>query len=170
MENVITEIKWQKRKKDRASVYIDGEFAFGVPAIVIAELRLKVGQAVDAESMTEIVAQAERDGAWNDALKYVCRSVRSVREIKDYLARKEYEPSAIAYAVEKLLGTLRIAALDDGTVFVYSEAFEKNTKVRTANAHPFERPQILCLIVICNVGEHNDKIAITEGHIFLLSV
>jgi len=103
MENVITEIKWQKRKKDRASVYIDGEFAFGVPAIVIAELRLKVGQAVDAESMTEIVAQAERDGAWNDALKYVCRSVRSVREIKDYLARKEYEPSAIAYAVEKLL-------------------------------------------------------------------
>ena len=103
MENVITEIKWQKRKRDRASVYIDGEFAFGAPAIVIAELRLKVGQTVDAESMSAIVAEAERDGAWNDALKYVSRSVRSVREIRDYLARKEYEPSAITYAVDKLL-------------------------------------------------------------------
>jgi hypothetical protein len=48
MTGRVTALKYQKRRRDRVSVYLDGRFVFGVPEIVAA--RLQVGQSLsDAE-------------------------------------------------------------------------------------------------------------------------
>ena len=38
MAGTITALEYQKKNRDRVSVYLDGRFAFGLPALVAAHL------------------------------------------------------------------------------------------------------------------------------------
>jgi regulatory protein len=48
----ITNLKTQKRNRDRVSVYLDGDFAFGLALIEAA--RLHVGQVLSEEEIAEL--------------------------------------------------------------------------------------------------------------------
>lgn len=54
-EQRITSIEVQEKRGNRRSIFIDGRFALGVDESVIADLGLRVGQAIDEEQLQAAV-------------------------------------------------------------------------------------------------------------------
>jgi regulatory protein len=100
----ITAIETQQRDPDRVSVFVDGVFAFGLPALVAVQESLRVGDALSEEQLTRLRALDEQAKAVNAAMNLLARRPRSEREIRDQLKRKGYPPESIDAAVAKLEG------------------------------------------------------------------
>lgn len=99
----ITDIQIQKNNKTRANVYIDGEFAFGLEMLTVMKSGLKIGADVSAEKLEEAVFDSEKTAAFDKAMGYLGRSMKTVRQMKDYLTKKGYSQSVAEYVVDKLL-------------------------------------------------------------------
>jgi regulatory protein len=109
MSKKITALRFQKRNKDRVNVYLDGEFALGVAAIVAAPLR--VGQTL---SDVEIEALRRHDGverSYEKALNFLSYRPRSTEEVRRNLRKKQVDAEVIEAVIERLL---RAGLLDDG--------------------------------------------------------
>lgn len=98
----ITQISAQQKNKERANIYIDGEFYVGVSLETVLKLRLKVGDAVDSERLSEIVAEAERADAMQKATDYALKTLKTKRQVKDYLLKKGYSEETVWQTVDKL--------------------------------------------------------------------
>jgi regulatory protein len=100
----ITAIERQARDPERVSVFLDGAFAFGLPAIDAAQEGLHVGDQVSEKQVERLRALDERAKAVGSALNLIARRPRSEREVRDRLKRKGYPSAAIDAAVAKLEG------------------------------------------------------------------
>jgi regulatory protein len=108
MTKKVTALRFQKRNKDRVNVYLDGEFALGLAAIVAAPLR--VGQTL---SDAEIEALRRHDGverSYEKALNFLSYRPRSAEEVRRNLYKKQIDAAVIEAVVERLL---RAGLLDD---------------------------------------------------------
>lgn len=114
MAGVITALKVQSTNKERVSVYLDGEFAFGVTLDVAA--RLRKGQQLHDAEIAALRTQDDVDKAYQAALRYLAARPRSRSEVERQLARKGHGPEAIAAALERL--TAR-AYVDDEAFAAY---------------------------------------------------
>lgn len=105
---VITALEVQKRNKDRVNVYLDDEFAFGLPIMEAAKLRK--GQTLTS---TEIDALTDEDAiqkAVDRAMDYLSYRPRSTQEVRQNLVKKEIPESVIDIAISRLE---RLGYLDD---------------------------------------------------------
>ena len=80
MEHKITALKLQKKNKQRVSVYLDGEYAFGVARIVAAWLH--VGQVISDEKISQLKVDDAREVAYQRALQILNIRPRSASEIR----------------------------------------------------------------------------------------
>jgi regulatory protein len=108
MSGRITEIRVQKRNPDRASVYIDGQFAFGLDLIEAA--KLSRGQFLDDSAISALEAGDEGGRAYERALQFLSYRPRSRNEVVRRLHRHGFSDAAIETAVERLM---RARLLDD---------------------------------------------------------
>lgn len=99
MAGVITALKAQPGK-ERVSVYLDGEFAFGL-ALVHA-VWLKVGQTLSEDEIAELQAADTVERARLRALDLIAYRPRSVREVQRRLKRAGADDAAIAAVIERL--------------------------------------------------------------------
>ena len=99
----ITKIEIQKKNKNRASVYIDEEFAFGVHVNVIYDLGLKSGMEIDEEMRRRIISEEERKNARNYALKLIGYRSRCEAEVKRKMNEKGYSGEMIDDTVTYLM-------------------------------------------------------------------
>lgn len=97
----ITALKPQVRRKNRLSVFIDGEFAFGLDADVVEQHGLHVRQKVDAHLLQKILSSEEYKRACNRAFRFLAGRARSQKELEDRLARYDYPPSVVERVVAK---------------------------------------------------------------------
>jgi regulatory protein len=104
----ITALKYQKKNRDRVSVYLDGQFAFGLPAIVAASL--KSGQSLSEAEIEALRQQGVVEGAYDRALNYLSYRPRSRAEIVTYLEGRDVPGGQIEEVVERLE---RAGLLDD---------------------------------------------------------
>lgn len=74
----ITKIEEQKKHKNRMSVFLDGEFAFGIDAFSLYSLNLKENDEIDEQRLSEI----KNTVLFEDAKNYAARliSARSYTE------------------------------------------------------------------------------------------
>ena len=100
MERRITAIKAQKRNRNRVSVYLDGEYALGLPRIVAAWLN--VGQVLSEEKIAELQTQDALETAYQQALDWINFRMRSEKEVEQYLKRKDIPDAVIAKVLERL--------------------------------------------------------------------
>ncbi len=98
----ITDMQIQKSNKARANLYLDGEFAFGVEMVTVMKLGLKIGQDVSEEKLQEAIFDSEKSVAFEKAMDYLSRSMKTTKQITDYLYKKGYTPQVVRYVVEKL--------------------------------------------------------------------
>ncbi|MAS34770.1 MAG: RecX family transcriptional regulator [Anaerolineaceae bacterium] len=106
--SVITKLEIQKKNKERANVYLDGDYAFSVDIMVAAGLQK--GQQL---SDVEIEVMKDEDAvsrAVDRAVRYLAYRPRSTAEVRRNLADKQTPEAVIEAAVERLN---RMGYLDD---------------------------------------------------------
>lgn len=94
-QRVITAIETQKQRRNRCSIFIDGEFALGVEADVVGDLRLHVGQRV-SDADLERISRAD----------LVVRAKRKALNLLEYRHRSRAE----------IVGRLRQGGFDDDVI------------------------------------------------------
>jgi len=108
MEKKITALKAQKRDRNRVSVFLDGEFAFGLSRIVAAWLQ--VGQTLSDEKIIELKGQDARESAYQQAMRWLEYRDRSTAEIQRNLQQRGVTEEVI---VEVLARLQRSGLIDD---------------------------------------------------------
>ena len=98
----ITKIERQKKRPSRASVFIDDAFAFGIGVEVLTRLSLHVGAELNKEMIDMILLTEDEEGAKQKALRFLAIRPRSIKEMRDYLLRKEFSAPIVANVIAKL--------------------------------------------------------------------
>lgn len=124
----VTKIQAQKRK-GRYNVYLDGKYAFPVAETTLIEFRLINGTELTDSQIKEIQDRENVNKAYGDAVNYLSYQLRTKKEIKDYLYKKEYHRDAVDDVIQRLEN---LHYLDDES---YAKSFI-NTQLRTTANGP----------------------------------
>lgn len=100
MAQKITDLKKQQRNPNRISVYLDGEYAFGLSQTVAAWLQ--VGQTISAEKVASLQTDETRAAAFQQALRLLSYRPRSEAEIEKKLNDKGFDAEVSAYVIHRL--------------------------------------------------------------------
>jgi regulatory protein len=112
MTGLISGIEQHERRGGRRSnIYVDGRYAFSLSTELAITLR--VGESMSEARHTELVEQDQLVRAYDAALHFLGSRPRSEREIRDRLARHEYDP----YVVDRVIARLRQIKLVDDAAF-----------------------------------------------------
>lgn len=128
----ITAIETQKKRGNRKSIFVDGEFVVGANEDVIAELRLGVGQDFDPDRLAEIVSAETKRKACDSALRLLSYRARTVSEIKKRLTGNDFPEEIVEEVVEQLT---RAGLLDD-------EKFSKDWVTARSAAKPMGKNRL----------------------------
>ena len=124
----VTKIQAQKRK-GRYNIYLDGKYAFPVAENTLIEFRLMNGTELTDSQIKEIQDSENVNKAYGDAVNYLSYQLRTEKEIKEYLYKKEYHKDAVEFVLKKLED---LHYLDDNS---YATSFI-NTQLRTTANGP----------------------------------
>jgi len=108
MAGKITRLRFQKRTNERVNVYLDGQFAFGLPALEAA--RLRVGQYLSDTDIERLRALDAVQKAYDRAVRFLSYRPRSQAEVRRALRRSEIDEVVIKAVIERLT---RQGYLDD---------------------------------------------------------
>lgn len=111
MAGTITSLVAQERNKERVSVFINGEFAFGLA--MIEALKLRKGQQLSEAEIARLRALDEIEVAHEAALNFLSYRPRSAHEVHRRLEERKFSLQAI----EKVLEKLQQAGLLDDEAF-----------------------------------------------------
>lgn len=100
MAREITAIKAQKRNRQRVSVYLDGEFAFGLSRFVAAWL--EPGRMLTEAEIEKLLEEDTYEVAFQKALQFIQHRPRSIEETRRRLSEKGFNAEVIDAALEKL--------------------------------------------------------------------
>lgn len=101
MAGTITLLQQQKNNPERVSVFLDGEYVFGVT--LDAALHLAKGQYLSDEDIANLQESDDLDRAYQSALHYLGSRPRSTTEVQRNLQEKGFGEEQIATAIERLL-------------------------------------------------------------------
>jgi len=96
----ITSLRFQKRSPDRVNVYLDGQFAFGLPAIEAA--RLRVGQTLEDHDIEHLRSVDVEQKAYDCAVRFLSFRPRSEAEVRSRLKRSSTDSAVIEVVIERL--------------------------------------------------------------------
>jgi len=100
MERKITALKAQKRNPNRISVYLDGEYAFGLARIVAAWL--SIGQILTEEKIAALQHQDALEVATVKALRFLSHRARSEKEVRQKLRDHGFDDEQTDAVVQRL--------------------------------------------------------------------
>ncbi len=101
MTRTITAIRAQQRRRDRASIYLDHEYAFGLQRVLAA--RLHVGDELCVEDIAALKRKDDAERAYEAVLRYLSYRPRSRREVEQYLAKRQVPEDQVNEILERLL-------------------------------------------------------------------
>lgn len=99
----ITKLEVQKNDKNRVNLYVDDEFYSGIPAELVYLEHLKTGLEIDEKDLKKIIFENEKSKAMSRVTKYIGSSLKTQKQIKDYLRKKEYSNDTIEFVMSKLV-------------------------------------------------------------------
>ena len=101
MAGTITSLRFQKRTPDRVNVYLDGKFAFGMPAVEAA--RLRVGQFLSDAEIGRLQACDLEQKAYDRAVRFLSYRPRSQAEVRQHLARAGLDEGVVEAVLARLV-------------------------------------------------------------------
>ena len=107
---VVTDIQQQKKDKSRYSVYIDGEYTFGLDGLDFSASSLRIGQELTMAEIEDWQSRSAEGKAYNAAVRYLSYRQRSQAEVQKYLNDKEYDEATVGLTLEKLV---KLGMIDD---------------------------------------------------------
>ena len=100
----ITAITPQKHDAKRCNIEVDGRFFCGMRLLTVMEHRLKVGSIVTEEELSALQLAGEKQTALDKALTHISASMKTEKDVRDFLRRKGYLQEVSDYVVEKMKG------------------------------------------------------------------
>ncbi len=100
MSGTITRLVFQKRTDERVNVYLDGRYAFALPALEAA--RLRVGQFLDDPAIAGLVAGDERQKAYDRAVHFLGYRPRSQAEVRRHLLKAGLDAELVEATLARL--------------------------------------------------------------------
>lgn len=101
MEREITAIKAQKRNRQRVSIYLDGEYAFGLSRFVAGWL--EPGRKLTQAEIEKLQQEDTYEIAFQKALQFINHRPRSIGETRRRLTEKGFEEKVIESTIERLV-------------------------------------------------------------------
>ncbi len=100
MDKEVTALKAQIKNPNRISVYLDGEYAFGLARIVAAWL--KIGQQLTEAEIDRLKQQDTYEAAYQKALRFLGYRPRSEAEVQRKLNEHGYEAPVVEATIQRL--------------------------------------------------------------------
>lgn len=110
MMNVITAIEPQKKRADRRSIFVDGEFVAGAHVDVVLALNLSVGQRLDKDRLIDLLKAETARKARECALRQIGYRNRTRSEIRKRLLGSEFPEEIVEEVIAQLAD---VGLLDD---------------------------------------------------------
>lgn len=98
----ITSITPQQKDKTRCNIEIDGKFYCGMKLDTVLQNGLKVGMNVDTDFLSHLQLESEKLTALDKALKHISVTMKTEKEIRDFLRRKGYLQEVADYVLDKM--------------------------------------------------------------------
>lgn len=118
----ITSLERQQKDPRRWSVYIDGEFRFGLDEMDVYRLGISVGQELDEAALSKLLYEVQVQKAKFTLLNLLSYGARTEKQLRQKLREKGFEPSVIDTAIE---GVRALGYIDDRA---YVEAYVRYAK------------------------------------------
>ena len=106
----VTSIQPQKKRKDRFSVFLDNEFAFGLSIDVLLASGIASGDLLTTEKVQQICELENRAQAKQKAFRLLAVRSQSRHELRQRLSRAHYSDDIITWVIAELD---RLGLLDD---------------------------------------------------------
>lgn len=98
----ISKIEVQKKNKKRSSIFINGEFKFGLTTEIIVKYGLKEGDEITDEVIKNLLLAEEKEYLKQRAYRLLRYRNRSIAEMKDRLTKLGYEPDIVEMVITEL--------------------------------------------------------------------
>jgi len=98
----ITALEPQKRNRRRVSVFLDGNFLFGLSGDTVAALGLHVGREVDRADLDRIALEEQLHEARQYAFLLLSYKARTTSELTQRLTRKGFSPDIVTSTLQRL--------------------------------------------------------------------
>ena len=98
----ITQIAMQKHSAKHCNIYLDNVFYCSLRLETVVLNGLKVGQSIEEKTLVEMQIESEYTHALDKAMTYLTGSVKTKKQVKDYLAKKGYTEELVLKVLEKL--------------------------------------------------------------------
>lgn len=98
----ITKIEYQKKSKDRVSIYLDDNYAFGIDLNIMIKYSLKKNMELEDDFISEILKAEDEISAYNYAISVLSRNSKSEKQLRQKMQDKGYDPQFIENAITKL--------------------------------------------------------------------
>jgi regulatory protein len=110
MDREITAIKAQRYNQQRVSIYLDGEFAFGLSRFVAAWL--KPGKKLSESDIEKLQENDTYEVAFQKALQFIHHRPRSIEETRRRLVKKGFNDDVVETTLKKLVDRKWLDDLD----------------------------------------------------------
>lgn len=107
---IVSALEADPRRRESTRILVDGRPAWTVPADVVRDLALRVGEPVPVRAVDALDAAADEEGAIRAALRMLERRAHSRREVARKLTHRGHADGAVAGALARLE---RLRLLDD---------------------------------------------------------
>jgi len=129
----ITRITTQKKRKDRYNIYLSDDdkemYGFSVDEAILVEFNLHKGLELEDSFIEQLVEKDNVQKSYLLAINYLSYRMRTVKEMKDYLKKKEVEDEHIPIVIDRLK---REKLLDDKE---FAQMFVQ-TRINTSSKGP----------------------------------
>ena len=119
-DGTVTRVQQQAKDPDRASVYIDDAFAFGLAVDLVIAAGLRKGVELTAAEQRALLVRQEAYGAKAAALNFVSAQSRTSEEVRRNLTQKGFAETVVDDAVQALADA---GLLNDAE---YAEAYARS--------------------------------------------
>lgn len=92
----------QQKDRERANIFLDGKFAFGISLEEVFKNKLKVGKELSKEEVEKLKEEASGEKIYLRAIEFGVRRPRSEREFKLWFRSKKVEETFQGETLEKL--------------------------------------------------------------------
>lgn len=97
----ITAIEVQKKNDKRVNLFVDDKFLLSMDSSLVYKYRLKVGEEIDKDKLTDICKADDYEKAKNKALNSLGRGQKSEKKMREKL-QDEYAPEIIDMVIDFL--------------------------------------------------------------------
>jgi len=128
----ITKVEIQKNNDQKVNVYVDGEYYNKLHLDTCVKYGIKAGKKVDLDDLHSIILESEKLLALNLCAKYVTGALKTRKQVRDYLKKKEFEDEIILHVLDKLTDYKYIddKAYVSAYVASYKSKFGKNKLIQ----------------------------------------